>query len=200
MGRGKGLLPFPPNQDKTLLRYQIESWHNQFMNFPIYIVLGGPHQDAYQKEIQHFPSHFFREIINSHPHLGPMSSVQESLKYQHEKNTKISGSFILPLDTPLDPHLKISLEKAYEQDKNLFDSILYCSHQDTPQRHGHPVFIPQSLFPNLLALKSKAPEYRLDYQLAKYGHLHKNITLLHDDKLIYLNLNSSEDYDLLKKK
>lgn len=127
-------------------------------------------------------------VTNSHPELGPFSSLQLALM-----TTPIKTCFLSPVDVPLKADTIKKLHQAWLQWGPIQALIPLYN-----KRGGHPVMLSSDLQKSLLKFAPDHPESRLDFVLKSLSERDKRALDLEDPSVI-MNLNTPENLATLSR-
>lgn len=177
---GKGSRAGKP---KGLIEFQGERWLARQLRVAATVGLARAVTVLGEQSNEYFSAFpMLDSVVNSHPELGPFSSLQSGLNAL--TLNELSGVFVLPVDVPC-------------PEKKVFQS-LHAKHLKAVVpayrgKGGHPVFLSADFAASLLKLDPSTPEGRLDVQLRNLAP-DEILRLELNEPCVTTNLNTPEDW------
>lgn len=179
MGRDKALLPW---QGGTFLSAAIQALQRET---ELVIVVGGKNAPNLAPLVY---SNAAFLVVNPHPELGQMSSLQRGLEEVLNRGRDAALVTLVDRPAPRDETIR-QLKSAFLQ----ADDNVWAAVPEYNGRHGHPFLVGREMIEAFL--RAPATSTARDVEHAHQQHI---LYVPVDDPLIAVNVNTEEDYEKLR--
>ena len=179
MGRDKALLPW---QGGTFLSAAIQALQRET---EFVIVVAGKNAPSLEPVVY---SNAAFLVVNPHPELGQMSSLQCGLEEVLNRGRDAALVTLVDRPAPGDETIR-QLKSAFLQ----ADDAIWAAVPEYNGRHGHPFLVGREMIEAFL--RAPATSTARDVQHAHQQHI---LYVAVDDPLIAVNVNTEEDYEKLR--
>lgn len=179
MGRDKALLPW---QGGTFLSAAIQALQRET---EFVIVVAGKNAPSLEPVVY---SNAAFLVVNPHPELGQMSSLQRGLEEVLNRGRDAALVTLVDRPAPGDETIR-QLKSAFLQ----ADDAIWAAVPEYNGRHGHPFLVGREMIEAFL--RAPATSTARDVQHAHQQHI---LYVAVDDPLIAVNVNTEEDYEKLR--
>jgi len=179
MGRDKALLPW---QGGTFLSAAIQALQRET---ELVIVVAGKNAPSLTPVV--YSSAAFL-VINPHPELGQMSSLQRGLEEVLNRGRDAALVTLVDRPAPRDETIHRLKSAFLEADDNFWAAV-----PEYKGRHGHPFVVGREMIE--VFLRAPATTTARDVEHAHQQHI---LYVPVDDPLIAVNVNTEEDYENLR--